>query len=99
MGILRDIVGSVPVIGQTVGFVEVATVVTKISSPSAAAAAGIELAIERCTPPIVKYPLKCAVLFGQFIIVGGSITNPVTAPFSVSMLIGSLKSILLEEIK
>lgn len=54
--------------------------------------------ISDCSPPIIKYPIKCAILVLQVGTAVAATTNPVTGAFAWSMAIGSAKQILLEEL-
>lgn len=96
MGLISEIISAVPVAGQAQGFIKVATNVTKATSVSDAVIGGIKTIIVDCAPPQVKYPLKCLVLITQGAVVMASVSNPLTTPFSVSLLIG-LGTQILEE--
>jgi hypothetical protein len=88
MGLAHEIISSVPVIGQAQGFIKVARNVTKATSVPDAVIGGVKTIIVECSPPQVKYPLKCFVLAVQCGVCIMSVSNPVTAPFSASLLIG-----------
>ena len=62
MGILKETISAVPVVGQASGFVEVSKVVFNSTSASEAAINGIRAVIIECSPPQIKYPVKCALL-------------------------------------
>jgi hypothetical protein len=99
MGILRTIAGSTPVVGQVMSLTKTATRVYSASNPTTAVIYAIEGVLIDCSPPVVKYPLKCLALCVQAFIVAGSISNPVAAPITVSILVSQIKQIVMEKVE
>ena len=77
MDFITDIVKSTPVAGQFYGFVEVAKNVTTATNPTEAAIAVVSTVLKDCTPPVIKYPVKCAILALQVGTAVAYSTNPV----------------------
>jgi hypothetical protein len=97
MGLANEIISAVPVVGQAQGFIKVARNITNATSVPDAVIGGVKTIVVECAPPQVKYPLKCLVLAMQCGVCVMSVSNPITAPFSTSMLIG-LGTQILEEV-
>jgi hypothetical protein len=72
MAIIEEIIGSAAVASQTRGFIKVARNVTKTTSVTDAAVAGVKLILIECLPPHIKYPAKCLVFFLQAFVVASS---------------------------
>lgn len=98
MGVLTSLVESTPVVGQTMGFVKTASKVYKATTPTAAATAAVEGIIIDCSPPVIKYPIKCTILVAQLCLAIGSASNPITGPMTASLVIGQATSILEERL-
>lgn len=96
MSLVDEVIGATPVIGQAQGFIKVAKNVSNATSVTGAVVSGVKTIALECAPPQIKYPLKCAALVVQTAICVGSLTNPLTAPFSFSLLIGTGTQILEE---
>jgi hypothetical protein len=65
---------------------------TNATSPLNAATIAVKGIVLDCSPPVVKYPLKCAMLLGSIAIAvasGGS-------AFSVAMVIGQAKTVIMD---
>ena len=77
---------------------EVAQNVTAATNPTEAVILGIGTVAKECSPPYIKYPIKCTILMLQITTAIASTFNPVTGAFRWSMVIGSAKQILLEEL-
>jgi len=93
--VVGAVISSLPVIGQTYGLTKTAVkVVANATSPTEAVVIGIQGVLIDCTPPVVKYPLKCAALACSLIAAAGTGFNP----FATSLAIGQVRSILMEEI-
>jgi hypothetical protein len=60
--------------------------------------AAVEGIIIECSPPIIRYPIKCTILVAQLCLAVGSATNPVTGPMAASLFIGQATSILEEKL-
>ena len=95
MGILSEIISGIPIVGQTYGVGKTAVnVYCNATSPvNAVLMAGRGVLID-CTPPQIKYPLKCSLLVGSIastILSGGN-------PFVASLAIGQFRAIIMEEL-
>jgi hypothetical protein len=66
---------------------------TDTTNPALAIVKGVALLVDVCSPPQVKYPLKCVVMLAQYGIVLTS-----SGPISFVMLLSTIQQILLEEI-
>ena len=87
-----NILGNVPVVGQAYGLTKTAMKVYNSTNPINATKVALMSIIEDCSPPQVKYPLKCGVLLVQVGIVLATNGNP----FSVSLAIGAIRQIIEE---
>lgn len=80
------IIRNLPVISQAYGFTKTAQRVYNSTSPIGAVKTAVKGIVVDCSPPAVKYPLKCSILVLQialFISSGGN-------PFSASMILGMM---------
>lgn len=98
MGIISDCASNTPIVGQAIGFASTARKVYNATTPTGAVCAAVEGIAKDCTPPHIKYPLKCLILVGQMVVAGSSLSNPITAPLAIGLVIGQATSILEENI-
>jgi len=87
-----NIISNVPVVGQAYGLTKAAMKVYNCTDPINATKVALVSVIEDCSPPQVKYPLKCGILLVQVGIVIATSGNP----FSVSLAIGAIRQIIEE---
>lgn len=91
---LMSIVKAAPVIAQARSFTDLAKNITKVSDPLNASLSATKLIVEVCTPPNVKYPVKCTILalqVGMCVYSGG-----LTSVTSTALAIGTAKQVLEE---
>lgn len=87
-----NIISNIPVVGQAYGLTKTAMKVYNCTSPINATKIALVSVIEDCSPPQVKYPLKCGILLAQVslsIATGGN-------PFSIGLAIGAIRQIIEE---
>ena len=87
-----NIISNIPVVGQAYGLTKTAMKVYNCTDPINATKVALVSVVEDCSPPQVKYPLKCGILLAQVgiaIATGGN-------PFSVSLTIGAIRQIIQE---
>ena len=86
----ETVIKHVPVVGQTYGITKTAMRVYNSTSPTAALKNATLTIIEDCTPPEIKYPVKCAILLAQVSLAVSSGGNP----WATAMAIGAARSII-----
>lgn len=89
---MKEILENVPIVGQAYGLTKTAMIVYNSTSPIEAVKNATLSIIIDCTPPVIKYPVKCAVF-------ALSCTVAVTSggnPFSVSLAIGAAKQLIMK---
>jgi len=89
----------VPVVGQAYGLIDTVKVVSNITDPIQAAVTAVEMLIEDCLPPQVKYPVECALLVAECGVAISSIAAaPVTGEFSLSLCLGAAKRVIMRRL-
>jgi hypothetical protein len=91
MGLFQEVCKNMPLVGQSYGFFITAMNMTNATSPINAATIAVKGIVLDCSPPVIKYPLKCAMLGGHIALAfasGGS-------AFSLAMLVGQARTILM----
>ena len=86
---LTTVIKAAPVIAQARSFTDLAKNVTSISDPVNASLTATKMIVGVCTPPHIKYPVKCAILglqLGLCIYSGG-----LTSVTSTALAIGTAK--------
>lgn len=95
MGLLTSSLSGLPVVGQAIGVVTTSIkVYDQATSPLQATKIAVKGVFYDCLPPIVKYPIKCAVLLGSTALAVSSGGNP----WLTSLVFANVKSIILEEV-
>jgi hypothetical protein len=89
---MKFLIDNIPVIGQAYGFTKTAMKVYNSTSPVGAASAAVKGILLDCSPPAVKYPLKCSILALNIALVVTSGGNP----FASSLVLGMMNFILEE---
>ena len=79
-----------PVVGQAYGFTKTAMKVYNATSPVEAVKVAAVSIIDDCSPPQIKYPVKCGILLAQVGLVFSSGGNP----WSVALVIASARQII-----
>jgi hypothetical protein len=85
-----ELIKQVPVIGQAYGLTKTAMRVYNSTDPISAVKNATLSIIEDCTPPQVKYPIKCGILLAQLGLAISSGGNP----WAIAMAIGSARQII-----
>jgi hypothetical protein len=93
LSLLVTVLKNVPVIGQTYGFVKVAKIVYNSTDVLSATTQAVKGIIIDCTPPVIKYPVKCSILALSLIV---CVTS--AGPLSTSIAISVMKNVLVEEL-
>lgn len=86
----ETIIKQIPIIGQSYGLTRTAMSVFNSTDPVSAVRNATLQILDDCSPPQIKYPIKCGVLIGQIVIValsGGK-------PWSVALTIGCARQLI-----
>ena len=87
---VNALIQQAPVVGQAYGFAKTTMKVYNSTSPiEAVKTAAIGIAVD-CTPPKIKYPIKCSIFIAQL----GLAVSTGGNPWSVAMAIGSARQII-----
>lgn len=87
---LKNLVEHVPIVGQAYGLTKTAMKVYNCTSPLNATVVAITSIVEDCSPPQIKYPIKCAVFGAQLVLIVISGGNP----FTVALAVGAARQII-----
>ena len=83
---------NIPVVGQAHDITDTVKKVSNITDLVQAAVTAVEMIIEDCLPPQIKYPLGCALLFRECgIVIYSLVTIQATVSFSLFLCIGAAK--------
>ncbi len=87
-----------PVVLQSQQFSSTAMEVTESISPLSASFKGLKLILHFCLPPNIKYPVKCAIFFGQLgiSVYTAGMTGGFSSMLSLTLAIGSGRQVLEE---
>ena len=85
-----NILSNIPVVGQAYGLTKTAMKVYNCTDPINATKIALVSVVEDCSPPQVKYPLKCGILLAQVVVAIATGGNP----FSVALSLGAIRQII-----
>ena len=88
---LKEVVKSVPVVGQVVGLTQTAMKVYQCTSPVQALKTAVLSIVDNCAPPVVKYPLKCGILLAQ---VGLVISSGGSSSWGIALILATARQII-----
>lgn len=80
------LIKNAPVISQAYGFTKTAQRVYNSTSPIGAVSAAVKGIVLDCSPPVVRYPLKCSILALQIALCVSSGGNPLACSFVIGMM-------------
>lgn len=81
----------IPVPGQLYGLTTAAMKVYNSTSPVEALKLAVRSIAIDCSPPIIKYPVKCSILFAELALV---VSSGGANPFTIAMMLGSAKQLI-----
>lgn len=84
--IFKILIDSSPVIGQTYGLANTAMKVYNSTSPVGAVKSAVKGILLDCSPPVIKYPLKCSILALNVLLCITSGGNPMACSLAIGML-------------
>ena len=87
---IETIFKQIPVVSQAYGLAKTAMRVSESTDPVCAMKNATLTIVEDCTPPQIKYPIKCGVFLVQLGLAVSSGGNP----WAVAMTLGSARQIL-----
>ena len=89
---LPAIAQHIPVAGQLYGLAKTAMKVYNCTSPVEAVKLAAKSIVVDCSSPMIKYPIRCSILFAELALV---ITSEGRVnPFTIAMVLGSAKQII-----
>lgn len=84
---MMDLIGNnMPLIGQFYGFTKTAIKVYNSTTPVGAVTTAVKGIVLDCSPPIIKYPIKCSILALQVALCVSTGGNPVACSFIFNMM-------------